>query len=115
MARKLAPKHSLIDTFWNFVEENPKLVATVALEIGILAGQAVASSSPAMRSMRKSMTKRVKAVPQQFANAMPHSLSAAALKFLPGPSPLLQPRKRPAGKTRKAKIAHRIGTARVPV
>ncbi len=106
MARKLASKNSLIDTFWDFVEANPKLAATAALQLGILAGEAVAQQSPAVRSMTRSMTKKVKAVPQQFADAMPRSLSEAALKFLPGPSPKLQPRKRPTTKARKTKIAH---------
>ena len=105
MARKQASKSSLLDTFWDFVEENPKLAATVAVQLGVLAGEAVAQSNPAMRSMTRSMTKKVKEVPQQLADAMPRGLTAMALKYLPGPSPKLQPRKRTAGKTRKTKIA----------
>jgi hypothetical protein len=96
MARKRASTNSLLDSFWEFVEANPKLAATVALQLGIMAGEAVASPNGTVRSM----TKRAKKVPQQIVDAMPRSLSAAALKYLPGPSPKLQPRKRPAAKVR---------------
>jgi hypothetical protein len=102
MARRRTSKTSLIDTFWEFVEANPKLAATVALQLGIMAGEAFAMPNGTMRSM----TQRAKKVPQQIADAMPDSLTAMALKYLPGPSPKLQSRKRPVGKSRKAKAVH---------
>ncbi len=97
MARRRASSNSLIDSFFAFVEANPKLAATVALQLGIMAGEAVAAPNGAVQSM----TRRAKKVPQQIADAMPRSLSAAALKYLPGPSPKLQPRKRPAARSRR--------------
>ena len=97
MARKRASKNSLVNSFFDFVDENPRLAALVALELGMLAGEVVASHSGTIRSM----TRRAKAVPQQIADALPTSLSAAALKYLPGPSPKLQPRKRPAARARR--------------
>jgi hypothetical protein len=49
----------------------------------------------------------VKKMPQQIADAFPHhlpdSLTAAALRYLPGPAQKLQPRKRPASKPRRGR------------
>jgi len=116
MARKKSSKPantSWADAFWDFVETNPTLAATVAFQLGVLAGEAV--SVPAVRSLGK----RVKKMPQQMAqmaqmaNAisgnLPQSLSATALKYLPGPASKLPPRKRPVGKPgrgRSPKVAN---------
>lgn len=105
MARKRPSETSWTQLFWDFLEENPKLAATVAFQLGNMAGEAVSMSNGTGRSLAK----RAKKVPQQIADALPQSLSAVALKYLPGPSPKLQPRKRPAGKIRhgrKAKVSH---------
>jgi hypothetical protein len=94
----VAGKHAKIhwaDEFWNFVEANPKLATAIAFRLGNMAGEAVAGSSATARSLGK----KIKAAPDQAVDAM-QLLSTAALKYLPGPSPKLQPRKRPA----KAKL-----------
>jgi hypothetical protein len=99
MAERRANKNSWINTFWDFIEVNPKLAATIALQLGVVAGRAVSTQGITV----KSMTKRVKNMPHQIADVMPQGLSAAALKYLPGPK--LQARKRPVGKVRRARIA----------
>jgi hypothetical protein len=96
-ARKRVSKTTLFDSFLDFVAANPKLAAMVAFQVGIVAGEAVAAPQAAVRSI----SRRVNQVPQQIADAMPQGLSAAALKFLPGPSPKLQPRKRGAARPRR--------------
>ena len=96
----------------DFVEANPQLAAAIAFELGNLAGEAVVASSDTARSLAKRAKKvpqQMAKVPQQIADAMPESLQALALKFLPGPSPKLAPRKRPGGKARSArkqKVTH---------
>jgi hypothetical protein len=85
------------DEFWKFVEANPQLATAIAFRLGNMAGEAVAESSATARSLGK----KLKAAPDQAADVM-HTLSAAALKYLPGPSPKLQPRKRAAAKPTRA-------------
>ena len=87
MSRKRkAPSESVIDKFWSFVRDNPKLATTLAFELGSLAGTAVRSSSDAKKYLKNG----AKRVPEAFAEAMPPSV-ASALKFLPAPK--IQPRK----------------------
>jgi hypothetical protein len=111
MARKQAshapwPKPFLhfAEAFLDFVEANPQLAAAVAFQVGNMAGQTVTGSNATGRALAK----RAKKVPQQIADALPSNVSALALKFLPGPSPKLQPRKRAGSKlrqSRKSKVA----------
>jgi dienelactone hydrolase len=99
--------HLLMD----FVETNPKLAAAIAFELGNLAGEAVAASSGTARALAKRAEKvpgQIAKMPQQIADAMPDSLQAIALRFLPGPSPKLAPRKRSASKTRRARKAKSV-------
>jgi hypothetical protein len=79
----------VLDTFWAFVRDNPKLATTLAFELGSLAGTAVRNSSQAKRVLKSSARK----MPRAVADAV-----SPALKYLPGPKS--QPRKkRPARKT----------------
>jgi hypothetical protein len=88
MSRKrAAPSESVIDKFWAFVRDNPKLATTLAFELGSLAGTAVRNSSDAKKYLKAGAKK----VPEAFAEAMPPSV-ASALKFLPAPR--IQPRRR---------------------
>ena len=99
--------HLLMD----FVEANPKLAAAIAFELGNLAGEVVAASNGTARALAKRAKKvpqQIAKMPQQIADAMPESLQAIALKFLPGPSPKLAPRKRSAGKTRRPRKSKSI-------
>ena len=100
-ASKTSPKPSWAHSFWDFVETNPKLAAAIAFQLGVMAAEAV--STPTARSLRK----RVKKMPQQIADAIPRnlpdSLTAAALKYLPGSAPKLQPRKHPVGKAHRGR------------
>jgi hypothetical protein len=98
MSRKKVKSESMVDMFWAFVRDNPKLATTVAFELGSLAGTAVRNSSEAKKYLKNGAKK----VPQAFAEAMPPSV-ASALKFLPAPK--LQPRKHTKRPTRKAKHA----------
>ena len=98
MSRKKVKSESVVDMFWAFVQDNPKLATTLAFELGSLAGTAVRSSSDAKKYLRNGAKK----VPQAFAEAMPPSV-ASALKFLPAPK--LQPRKHKRPAARKAKHA----------
>lgn len=71
------------DQFWTFVTENPELAATIAFEIGAVAGRL--TSGVSMKRISKlppNLTNITNAVPQ---------LAQAALKYLPGPSPSIQP------------------------
>jgi hypothetical protein len=98
-SRKKVKSESVADMFWAFVQDNPKLAATVAFELGSLAGTAVRNTSEAKNYLKSGAKK----VPQAFADAMPPSV-ASALKFLPAPR--LQPRKQTKRPTaRKAKHA----------
>jgi hypothetical protein len=98
MSRKKVKSESMVDMFWAFVRDNPKLATTVAFELGSLAGTAVRNSSEAKKYLKNGAKK----VPQAFAEAMPPSV-ASALKFLPAPR--LQPRKRPQTKRTTARRA----------
>jgi hypothetical protein len=104
MTRKRASQSSWARSFWNFVEANPKLAASVAFQLGSITGAAVANSEVTGRFLAK----RARKIPRKIVEAIPQNISEAALKFLPGPSPKLQPRKRPA--QRKPKVAHRQST-----
>ena len=100
MSRKKSNTASLVDAFFSFIRENPKLAATLAFEMGSLAGNVVGNST----ETRKTIKRQVKKVPQAISDAMPPRLSNA-LKFLPAPK--IQPRKRtqtkrPSRKTRDA-------------
>ena len=96
MSRRKVKSESMVDVFWAFVRDNPKLATTLAFELGSLAGTAVRNSSQAKRAI-KSGAKRV---PQAVSDAMPAVVSSA-LKFLPAPSN--EPRK--TRRTRKKAVA----------
>ncbi len=99
MSRRKAKSESMVELFWAFVQDNPKLATTLAFELGSLAGIAVRNSSGAKKYLRNGAKK----VPQAFADAMPSAV-ASALKFLPAPKP--QPRKQAKrAVTRKTKHA----------
>jgi hypothetical protein len=83
-----ARRKSYSDHFWAFVHQNPELAAAIAFEVGAVAGTFTAGTS----------FRRVRRLPTNVAHAVP-KLAQAALKYLPGPSPSIQPS---AGKTRKA-------------
>ncbi len=87
MARKKTTTESVIEIFWKFVQDNPKLATSLAFELGSLAGGAVRNSGETTKYIKK----QAKKVPLALTNAIPRSLPAA-LKFLP--SPKVQPRKR---------------------
>jgi hypothetical protein len=71
----------MVDVFWAFIRDNPKLATTLAFELGSLAGTAVRNSSQAKKAIKSG----VKRVPQAVSDAMPAVVSSA-LKFLPAPS-----------------------------
>lgn len=75
-----AKPKSLVDIFYNFVRDNPKVAAGLAFELGLLAGNATKSLP----------WRRLKNVSPEFVSAMPHRLSQAALKMIAA-SPNLQP------------------------
>lgn len=78
-----AQQKSYGDQFWTFVTENPELAATIAFEIGAVAGRLTSGVS----------MKRITRLPPKLtniSNAVPQ-LAQAALKYLPGPSPSIQP------------------------
>jgi len=89
------------DQFWTFVTENPELAATIAFEIGAVAGRFTGGVS----------MKRISKLPPNIANithAVPQ-LAQAALRYLPGPSPSIQPA---PGKVRKTRRTSNGKTAR---
>jgi hypothetical protein len=88
MTRKKTTTDSLIEMFWKFVQDNPKLAATLAFELGSLAGAAVGNSGKTGKYIQKQAEK--------VTHALPRSLPTV-LKFLP--SPKMQPRKRPHAKS----------------
>ena len=91
MTRKKTTTESMIEMFWKFVHDNPKLARSLAFELGALAGEAVRNSGETTKYIKK----QAKKIPFALTNAVPRSLPAA-LKFLP--SPKVQPRKRPHAK-----------------
>ena len=98
MSRKKAKSESVLDTFWAFVRDNPKLATTLAFELGSLAGTAVRNSSEAKKYLKRGAKK----MPQAVADAM-----SPAMKYLPGPKSSAsrsQPRKKRAA-TRKTRHA----------
>jgi hypothetical protein len=96
MIRRKLKSESMVDVFWAFIRDNPKLATTLAFELGSLAGTAVRNSSQAKKAI-KSGAKRV---PQAMSDAMPAVVSSA-LKFLPPPS----------SETRKTKRTRRKAAA----
>ena len=87
-----ARQKSYGDQFWTFVSENPELAATIAFEIGAVAGRLTGGVS----------MKRISKLPPDLSNitnAVPQ-LAQAALKYLPGRSPSIQPA---PGRVRKAR------------
>lgn len=86
MSRRKVKSESIVDVFWAFVRDNPKLATTLAFELGSLAGTAVRNSSAANKAIKSGARK----VPQAVSDAIPAVVSSA-LKFLPAPSS--QPRK----------------------
>jgi hypothetical protein len=90
-----ARRKSYSDHFWAFVQQNPELATAIAFEVGAVAGTFTAGTS----------LKRVSRLPTKVAHAVP-KLAHAALKYLPEPSPSLQPgagKTRKGGKSRKAR------------
>lgn len=88
-----AQQKSYGDQFWTFVTENPELAATIAFEIGAVAGRLTSGVS----------MKRITKLPPNIANittAVPQ-LAQAALRYLPGPSPSIQPAPGRVGKARR--------------
>jgi hypothetical protein len=77
---------SLALVFWNFIEKNPKLAADIAFQVGVLAGVASKEAS-------RLLAKKRPLLPKHIPDLVPKMLTAAALKYLPGHSPKLQPRK----------------------
>ena len=71
---------SLADIFWSFVEEHPEAAAGLAFQLGLWAGEAT-DTKKALKSARR--------FPSKIREAMPQSISEAALRFLPSPG--LQP------------------------
>jgi hypothetical protein len=96
MSRRKAKPESMVDVFWAFVRDNPKLATTLAFELGSLAGTAVRNSSQAKRAIKTGARR----VPQAMSDAMPAVVSSA-LKFLPAPS----------SETRKTKRTRRKAAA----
>src|SRR5689334_9725842 len=96
-----ARQKSYGDQFWTFVTENPELAATIAFEIGAVAGKLTSGVS----------MKRLSKLPPNFSNitnAVPQ-LAQAALKYLPGTSPSIQPA---PGRVRKARRTSNGKTSR---
>ncbi len=83
---KKTTTHSLVDTCWTFLRDNPELVTMMAFELGTLAGNVVRISA----ENKKYLKSRAKKMPEAIRDAMPTRLSSA-LKFLPAPK--LQPSK----------------------
>ena len=85
MARGKSITSTLIEAFWKFVEDNPKLAAALAFEAGTLAGTFVKNGKP-VETLKKQAHKGERAV-ADLADKLPDSL-----KFVRGPK--IQPRKR---------------------
>lgn len=85
--------------FWAFINEKPRLTAAIAFGIGTIAGKLTSGAS----------LKRIKKLSPEFTNAVPQ-LAQAALEYLPGRSPSLQPS---AGKAyNKTRSSARAKTSR---
>lgn len=98
MARKQT--HSLPDMIWSFIAANPELAAAIAFQIGRLAGEFTSKKTT------RAVSRAAQKVPQQLLDALPDGLTNTVLKYLPGPSPRLQPRtaraRRRTARSRKA-------------
>lgn len=82
-----------------FLHENPKWAAATAFGVGMVAGKLASGAS----------LKRIKTLSPEFANVP--QLAQAALKYLPGQSPSLQPSAVKAWKARssaKAKTSRKV-------
>ncbi len=100
MSRRNVKSESVVDVFWAFVRDNPKLATTLAFELGSLAGSAVRNSSGAKQAIKRGARK----VPQAFSDAMPAAVSSA-LKFLPAPSSQSRKHDTKSKRPRKTKSA----------
>lgn len=100
MRRKNVKSESVVDVFWAFVRDNPKLATTLAFELGSLAGSAVRNSSVAKKAIKRGASK----VPQAVSDAMPAAV-ASALKFLPAPSSQSRKNDTKTKRSRKTKSA----------
>lgn len=100
MSRRNVKSESMVDVFWAFVRDNPKLATTLAFEAGSLAGSAVRNSSAAKKAIKSGARK----VPQAVSDAMPAAVSSA-LKFLPAPSGTPRKNDNKNKRPRKAKTA----------
>lgn len=98
MSRRKVKSETMVDVFWAFIRDNPKLATTLAFELGSLAGTAVRNSSQAKKAIKSGGARRV---PQAVSDAMPAVVSSA-LKFLPPPSSEARKTKRPRKKTAAA-------------
>ena len=81
-ATSRAKKKSLADIFFDFVQENPRAAAALALQLGIWAGHSTG---------RLAKFKKLAKIPPKLLHAMPLRVTDAALKLLPHPSPAIQP------------------------
>lgn len=72
--------NSLSDIFWNFIKENPKVLAGLAFQLGEWAGETTVNIKA---------FKRAGKIPAQLLHNIPDGISEAALRLLP--SPALQP------------------------
>jgi len=98
MTTKKAAHKSTIEIFWKFVQDNPELAASVAMELVALAAVAIKNSSKLTKHFRGQSKK----VPRALANTLPRSLPAK-LKLLS--TPKIQKRARPKRNTRSTKQA----------
>lgn len=111
--RKIA--NSLSDSFWDFVQEHPDVAAAIAFQLGAVAAQAVQGSTAARlrkngESALRALAKGVHDAPGAVAATLPDMPDLAkltGLKFLPGPSPKLQPRSRKRTASQHSKKARK--------
>ncbi len=75
-SKRGAKSHSLVDTFFDFIEQNPKLASSIAFEIGCLAGT-VSGRAPLKRLAK--LAPDFSAMIPQFAQAAFAFLPAAGL------------------------------------
>lgn len=87
---------SPLNGFWQFVEDNPKLAADLAFQVGYWAGKAV-DDVKALKGAGKKMA--------QLRTMLPPGFAEAALRLLP--SPALQPHG-PKSNGRSARKSKRV-------
>jgi len=88
-----AKTKSIADIFFDFIRDNPRAAAALAFELGIWAGNSTDSLAK-FKKMAQASPKLLLAARQ--------SMSDAAQKLLPHPSPSLQP-DRPAKRRKRSK------------